>query len=58
MGGDKSDHQVIYLEAVCEKCRETFELSHTGRCWCEDDNGPCEECGKPWVRYVLDEKKD
>ena len=22
------------------------------RCWCEHDNGPCDECGLPWVEYV------
>jgi hypothetical protein len=34
---------VIYLEPNC---------AHSERCWCSDDNGPCDECGKPWVRYV------
>ena len=39
---------VIYLSP---KCADKCEIL-----WCEDDNGPCEDCGAAWTRYVLDEK--
>ena len=24
----------------------------TERLWCEEDPGPCDECGRPWVPYA------
>ena len=38
------DHEVIYLAPACNDCFD--------RDWCQDDQGPCEECGLPWVKYV------
>lgn len=43
-----SEHKVIWLQPDCEGCN-----LEEGRQWCQDDVGPCEECGKPWIRYVL-----
>ena len=37
----------IFLEPECD-CN-----GYEGRLWCHDDQGPCEECRRPWVRYVL-----
>jgi hypothetical protein len=39
----KAAPDVIYLEPDC-----AFEE----RCWCDTDQGPCDECGLPWVKYV------
>jgi hypothetical protein len=37
----------IYLQPEC------FSLSDEGRMWSERPDGPCEDCGAPWVKYVL-----
>ena len=43
-----SEHPVIFLQPECAGC-----YAYEGRLWCQDDQGPCEECGLPWVRYQL-----
>ena len=40
-------YPVIYLAPKCDYCRDD------GQMWCCDDAGPCEDCGAPWVKYVL-----
>lgn len=45
------DHDVIYLQPPCDECIDE-------RCWCQDDNGPCDDCGKPWVKYVRAESSE
>lgn len=47
-------HDVIYLQPVCADCRSAFDGQEFGRMWCQDDVGPCEECGADWLRYRLD----
>jgi hypothetical protein len=37
------DHEFIWLEPVC---------ATEDRSWCQDDQGPCEDCGLPWRKYV------
>lgn len=41
-----TEHEVIYLQPECA-CNGS-----EGRLWCQDDQGPCEDCRKPWLRYV------
>ena len=49
---DDDEHPVIYLQPACKGCN-----ADEGRLWCQDDQGPCEECGKPWIRYALEIKR-
>lgn len=42
------DHPVIWLQPNCPDC-----WGDEGRVWCEYDEGPCRECRKPWVKYIL-----
>jgi hypothetical protein len=37
------EYEAIYLEPEC---------AGPERCWCENDQGPCDDCGAPWVKYV------
>ena len=37
------NHKVIWLQPRC--CVDE-------RAWCEDDPGPCEDCGMPSIKYV------
>lgn len=43
-----AEHPIIWLQPRCDGC-DGYENSF----WCEDDMGPCEECGAPCVKYVL-----
>lgn len=43
-----AEHPKIWLMPDCP-CNDY----DGGRMWCQDDNGPCEECGRQWVCYVL-----
>ena len=46
---DQSPEQ-IWLQPACgDACARE-------RLWCEDDIGPCDECGLPCVRYVRAEE--
>lgn len=38
-----ADPERIWLEPVC---------AAPERCWCEQNNGPCDECGTDWPEYV------
>lgn len=40
------EHERIWLQPFC------FYETDEGRLWCQDDMGPCEDCGKPSVEYV------
>ena len=40
-------YPVIYLSPKCTDCIENDQL------WCGNDAGPCEDCGAPWVKYIL-----
>ena len=42
-----SDHRVIWLQPRC------YEEAGEDRHWCQDDQGPCEDCGMPSVKYIL-----
>ncbi len=45
-------HDVIWLQAWCDGCQE--HCGDDGRTWCSHDAwGPCEECGRKPVKYVL-----
>lgn len=37
------DHQIIWLQPLC--CVDE-------RAWCQNDPGPCEDCGMPSIKYV------
>lgn len=37
------NHDAIWLEPACK----TYERS-----WCNHDEGPCEDCGLSWIKYV------
>lgn len=53
-----TEHQTIWLEPMCEKrgCGEYRDPTYVeGRCWCAEPQDPCEECGKPWVKFTLAE---
>jgi hypothetical protein len=41
-----SDYEAIWLSPVCE------DASCEGRTWSVQDEGPCEDCGAPWVKFV------
>lgn len=46
----------VYLTPTCAKCQAghgTHLYPSEQRLWCEDPQDPCEECGKPWVKYNL-----
>lgn len=40
------DPERIWLQARCEGG------AGGDRCWCEDDPGPCDECGMKSVEYI------
>jgi hypothetical protein len=45
-----TEHKTIWLQPWCDDCKNP-----DGRQWCEDNVwGKC-ECGRPAVKYVLDE---
>ena len=40
------DVDVIYLAPRCS------EGPHKGRCWCDEPQEPCPECGATWVKFI------
>lgn len=40
------EHEYIYLQPLCQCVGADDQL------WCWEDQGPCEDCGAPWLRYV------
>jgi hypothetical protein len=41
-------YPVIWLMPACSGTSGKCE-----RLWCEENLGPCKDCGLPWVKYVL-----
>ncbi len=39
------EHRHIWLSPQCDADCE--------RTWCQDNQGPCDECGAKWTKYVL-----
>lgn len=56
---DWTEHAAIYLSPWCAKCDKASKgawLKGDGaidREWCQEPQDPCEECGKPWVKFNL-----
>jgi len=44
-----TDHKTIWLQPIC--CVDE-------RAWCENDPGPCEECGLPSIKYTRAARKE
>lgn len=44
-----SERKRIYLSCACDGDQRT---------WCQDDDGPCKDCGKEWTAYVLASELD
>lgn len=42
----ETEHAEIWLSPICDRCNPD------GRTWCQDDMGPCDDCGAPSVRFV------
>ena len=42
---DTPDFEHIWLSPKCDE-------EGDGRMWCEDDRGPCDDCGMPSTKYV------
>jgi len=45
------EHEIIYLSPACVDC------AGGERTWCQDDMGPCEDCGRLWIRYKIEKKR-
>jgi hypothetical protein len=52
VNNDIVEYAVIYLAPQCLDC------INGDRWWCQDDIGPCEDCGRQSVRYILDRKEN